>query len=63
MNSDLKQSQDFASLSNQDLETLYKKLKWQYDRETKSLYKRHIGGKMLTVLKEIRRRNENKTNL
>lgn len=47
---------DLTLLSNQELEKLYNKIKWAYDHEDKPLYKRHLGGRLLTILKEIKRR-------
>lgn len=47
---------NIKELSIEQLQELYEELKKQYDAEDKPLYKRHIGGKMLTVLKEIKLR-------
>ncbi len=40
----------------EELQEMLKKLRWQYEQEEKPLYKRHIGGKMLTILQEIKKR-------
>lgn len=47
-----------ADLSSSELKNLYSKIKWKYDHEDKPLYKRHLGGQLLTILKELRERNE-----
>lgn len=40
----------------EELERLLETLRWKYEHEDKPLWKRHIGGKMLTILQEIKKR-------
>lgn len=53
--------QELADLSSNELSNLYYQVLCKYKAETKPLYKRHLGGQLLTILQEInRRKNANR---
>lgn len=43
-------------MTTAELSELLERLKAQYDAEKKPLYKRRIGGRMLMVMQELRKR-------
>ena len=45
-----------SNMTTEQLEELLERLRKRYDAENKPLYKRHIGGRMLMVMQELRKR-------
>ena len=45
-------------ITTKELKKLYNKTKWLYDHEARPLYKRIYGGRLITILEELQRRNE-----
>ena len=48
--------ENLTSLSSKELDELYNKYKYWYNRQSKPLYKRIWGGRLLAILKEQQRR-------
>ena len=46
-------------MSDSKLSWLYDKIKIEYENESKPLYKRRLGGKLIAILQEQGRRNKN----
>ncbi len=44
--------------TSEELDKLYWEIKWKYDHEEKPLYKRHLGGMLLSILKEKKKLDE-----
>ena len=45
-------------MTDEELDALMALLKKKYDAEDKPLFKRYIGGKMISILKEQRKRKQ-----